>query len=179
MSEFIKNPLYGVKGKSSVPNEEALYFRYSGKNLFYTSCETDTAVLGAIAVKKIVPINDFYLRKNCFEVYGVKEKWMLCGCNENKENWIEIISSPKIISLNLTINETSKNNTNEENKINASNLPDPVPITSNFKYFNLRIGHSNNKSCETTDPFDSSSKCGLQPGLGLHFAWFGLAMSLP
>lgn len=118
-----------MQGQKSIPNEESFYFRYSGKNLFYSSSETDMKVLGAISVKKIVPINDFYMRKNCFEVSSVKEKWMLCGCNEKKENWIEIITSPTVTSkptLNLTINVTINKTTTSENKTNLTYLPQPV-----------------------------------------------------
>lgn len=135
--DFLKNPLYGVKSQNSIPSDEAFYFRFSGKNIFYTYSETDMKVLGAIAVKKVIPLQDFYLRKNCFEVSSEREKWMLCGCSPRKENWIEVISNPRTITLNFTTNESLKA-PEPQNRSNLSSLPEPVSFLQ-YALFNFLL----------------------------------------
>ena len=109
-------------GQKTIPNQEAFYFRLSGQNIFFTASDTDTKVLGALTIKKAEPLKNLYLRKNCFEVSNLQEKWILCSCSDKKEPWIDIITKKTIIYQNTT----NKIEGPPSPPINNSQLPEPV-----------------------------------------------------
>lgn len=74
-------------------------------------------VVGALMIKKTDPIKNNYMRKNCFEVSDQVDKWMLCGCNEKIDHWVEIIRK-NLVPLNLSsTNESISENTTQNNEI--------------------------------------------------------------
>lgn len=111
MKDFKVNPLFSFENQqNAIPNQQAFYFRLSGKNLFYTKSDTDMKVLGALSIVKIEKNRDIYSKKNCFSASNVHERWLLCPCSGGNEHWIEIITNQTISSNKSEIIE--KNLTN-------------------------------------------------------------------
>lgn len=79
---------------TTVPADNAFYFRISGLNLYYTETQKDMIVLGAISVENIVSPSTSKLGTNCFRVRNKQnDHWDLCA-KDDKENreWVCAIS---------------------------------------------------------------------------------------
>lgn len=154
-TDFQINPIYSPIGTKSVPNQEAFYFRISGNNIFYTQSDTDLKVLGALAVHKIEPIQDSYMRKNCFSVSNQQDRWMLCPCHENDKSnqWIELLTNQTKYPSNL---QAQPPDLLEKNETNSNNNTNPV---LKYIFFNL-FGKdcSNDTDSEATDIINPFAK---------------------
>lgn len=112
------NPLYAFeKQQNNIPNQQAFYFRLSGKNLFYTQSDTDMKVLGALSIVRTEKNRDIYSKKNCFSVSNIHERWLLCPCSGTNDRWIEIIA-----------NQTIFINKSENIEKNITNTPPSGPV---------------------------------------------------
>jgi len=74
---FRKNTQWAEDGSGAAPAIDAFYFRISGHNLYYTETDTDTVVLGAIAIHNLKSTKD--TAPNCFVIQDNEaDNWELC-----------------------------------------------------------------------------------------------------
>ena len=145
---------------SMPPDNFYFWFRLSGKNIYYSSTQTDVNILGAIKIGNIndsVPHNDYSNEATCFSIKDTENKnWKLCADSIDIRNkWVCKIKEILMINDDLCLHKLATEPTVIEKTVNQPIILIPLPsrmCNENWDY----IRHGANWECDCAEGKEQS-----------------------